>query len=247
MPTERPISVAAVDAEAPDNRRLRIGGFVPFSTTDYPDQLAAVVFCQGCPWRCVYCHNPHLIPAGAPGKYTWSDLLRFLSERRGLLDAVVFSGGEPTLQSALPDAMRQVRSMGFRIGLHTGGMYPKRLAEILPLLDWIGLDVKAPQAAYDRITSVAGSGRAVFESLAQVIASGVNYELRCTWHPDLLSVADLENMTDQLARTDADRLVIQVYRAIGDVGAPAPIDADDMKQADFSYPAKRLQQFTVRE
>ena len=83
---------------------LRIGGFTPFTTTDYPGQLAAVVFCQGCPWRCAYCHNPHLLPVEGPESHAWPDLLRFLASRRGLLDAVVFSGGEPTLQGGLADA-----------------------------------------------------------------------------------------------------------------------------------------------
>lgn len=246
MPVER-LNPGASDAEARNDLRLRVGGFVPFSTTDYPDQLAAVVFLQGCPWRCLYCHNPHLIPASGPEHHTWADILRFLSRRRGLLDAVVFSGGEPTLQRPLLEAALQVKSMGFRIGLHTGGMYPKRLAKILPLLDWIGLDVKAPGDAYDRITGTVDSGHALFESLEQVVTSGVNYELRCTWHPDLLSAADLEKMTDQLIRTGADRLVIQVYRAIGTTSTLSPINTGDTNQANFSFLAKRLRQFEVRE
>ena len=85
---------------------LRVGGLVPLSTTDYPDHLSAVVFCQGCPWRCAYCHNPHLLPRRSDSEIAWPDVLAFLDRRRGLLDAVVFSGGEPTLQRALPDAMR---------------------------------------------------------------------------------------------------------------------------------------------
>ena len=76
----------------------------------------------------------------------------------GLLDAVVFSGGEPTLQAGLLDAMLEVRELGFKIGLHTAGMYPQRLAAILPLMDWVGMDVKAPFADYARITGTPGSG-----------------------------------------------------------------------------------------
>src|SRR5689334_15533531 len=111
---------------------LRIGGLTPLSTTDYPGQLAAVVFCQGCPWRCSYCHNPHLLSARAKHALGWDDVAAFLSRRRGLLDAVVFSGGEPLAQAALPDAMRQTKAMGYRIGLHTGGAYPPRLVAVLP-------------------------------------------------------------------------------------------------------------------
>ena len=138
--------------------KLRIGGFVPFTATDYPDHLAAVVFCQGCPWRCVYCHNPHLLPARGEAQHPWVSIAAFLETRRGLLDAVVFSGGEPTFQDALPAAMRSVRDMGFKVGLHTAGIYPRKLAAVLPLVDWIGIDVKAPFESYERVTGVSKSG-----------------------------------------------------------------------------------------
>src|SRR5690242_19840999 len=128
---------------------LNIGGFVPFSATDYPDHLCAVVFCQGCPWRCGYCHNAHLQAAAARTSIRWQDVLVFLGTRRGLLDAVVFSGGEPTMQRALPDAMREVKAQGFKVGLHTAGIYPRKLAMLLPLVDWTGLDVKAPFDRYE--------------------------------------------------------------------------------------------------
>ena len=106
--------------------------------------LAAVVFCQGCPWRCGYCHNPGLIPPQGEHEVRWESVLEFLQRRRDLLDGVVFSGGEPTLQSGLDDAIRDVRALGFKIGLHTGGMYPQRLESILQRVDWVGMDVKAP-------------------------------------------------------------------------------------------------------
>ncbi|MCP2937978.1 radical SAM protein, partial [Salmonella enterica subsp. enterica serovar Typhimurium] len=77
--------------------------------------------------RCTYCHNPHLLPARSAAGLRWEDVLRFLSGRRGLLDGVVFSGGEPTTQAALPDALRAVRELGFAVGLHTAGMHPRRL------------------------------------------------------------------------------------------------------------------------
>jgi hypothetical protein len=115
---------------------LRVGGFEPYSSTDYPDALAAVVFCQGCPWRCGYCHNPHLIAAHADEELDFGRILAWLASRRGLLDAVVFSGGEPTAQPGLSAAIDAVRALGFAVGLHTGGAYPRRLAEVLPKIDW---------------------------------------------------------------------------------------------------------------
>ena len=103
---------------------LRIGGVVPFTTTDFPGKLAAVLFLQGCPWRCGYCHNPHLHAARGRREHGWEETLRWIGRRRGLLDAIVFSGGEPTSQKMLATAMRTIREMGFAVGLHSGGAYP---------------------------------------------------------------------------------------------------------------------------
>jgi pyruvate formate lyase activating enzyme len=208
---------------------LRVGGFTPLSTSDWPGMLAAVVFCQGCPWRCRYCHNPDLIPRQGTVEVEWTDVIGVLRRRQGLLDGVVFSGGEPTLQAGLASAMREVRDLGFRIGLHTAGIYPERLEQVLPLVDWVGLDIKAPDAAYERITGVPDSGERAQQSLAQVLAAGVEYEIRTTVHPILLTEADVAAVTAQLASQGVKRHVIQAFRSQGcrDAGllATAPANA----------------------
>ncbi len=187
----------------------------PLSTTDYPGTLAAVLFCQGCSWRCVYCHNPHLIPVDAAPERGWGEALDFLRRRVGLLDAVVFSGGEPTLQDGLADAMRDVRRLGFQIGLHTAGSYPERLAEVLPLLDWVGLDVKASFQRYEVVNGVAGSGAKVQESLSLIVESGVEHECRTTVHPTLFTEAELAALSQSLFALGARRHVLQAFRAAG--------------------------------
>lgn len=194
---------------------LRVGGLTPLSSSDWPGMLAAVVFCQGCPWRCGYCHNPGLIPPRGEHEVPWPDVMDFLRRRQGLLDGVVFSGGEPTLQAALPDAMREVRALGFRIGLHTGGAYPRRLASVLPLLDWVGLDAKAPFTDYERITGVAGSGAAALASLEHVLASGVDHEIRTTVHPSLLADAEVVSLARDLSAHGIQRHVTQAFRSQG--------------------------------
>lgn len=151
----------------------------------------------GCPWRCGYCHNPHLLPARGANQIDWSDVLSFLKSRRGLLDGVVFSGGEPTLQRALPRAMATIRELGFRIGLHTGGAYPELLADVLPWIDWVGFDVKAAFNEYAHITGVSNSGAKAKDSLQRILASGVAYEVRTTVHSALLD-------DDALSRLHAD-------------------------------------------
>jgi len=155
---------------------LRIGGLTRLSATDFPGRLAAVVFCQGCAWRCGYCHNPHLLPRRSSGAIPWHEVLAFLERRRGLLDAVVFSGGEPTLQPSLRQAMEAVKRMGYLIGLHTAGIVPRRLEEVLPLVDWVGMDVKAPFDEHERVTGVRGSGRRAKQSRDLILESGVACE-----------------------------------------------------------------------
>jgi len=155
---------------------LRVGGLTPLSASDYPDRLAAVVFCQGCAWRCTYCHNSHLLPRKGNAEIPWTQVLSFLQRRRGLLDAVVFSGGEPTLQRSLPEAIREVKALGYLIGLHTAGIVPRMLARVLPLVDWVGMDLKAGWQDHAGVTRVAGSGERARRSRELILASGVACE-----------------------------------------------------------------------
>ena len=195
--------------------QLKVGGYTPFSATEYPGLLSAVVFVQGCPWRCGYCHNPHLQPRTSAAALSWTALLDTLEKRSGLLDAVVFCGGEPTMDPGLGQAMREVRDMGFRIGLETAGIYPARLREVLPLVDWVGIDVKAPFQHYAGITGVTGNGKPVRDSLAAILASGVDYECRTTVHPAQLPPALLLELAQSLADMGVRRYVLQQFRATG--------------------------------
>jgi pyruvate formate lyase activating enzyme len=215
MISKRNERTAAPDTDSLQNPGvacLRIGGLTPLTSIDFPGRLAAVLYCQGCPWRCSYCHNPELLDAGAPTTQSWAQVLAFLQRRRGLLDGVVFSGGEPTLQAALPAALAQVRALGFETALHSGGMYPQRLGDLLPLLDWVGLDIKGPLPQHDAITGVPGSGLRARESLALLLASGVAYECRTTWHAGLFSADALLGLADELAALGVTHWALQQFR-----------------------------------
>jgi pyruvate formate lyase activating enzyme len=206
---------AAVDVAGVAPPPLRVGGLVPFSTTDWPGTIAAVVFAQGCPWRCRYCHNPHLIPTEGPEVHDWPGIVAWLEGRRGLLEAVVFSGGEPTAQIALEAALRDARTLGFRTGLHTGGMFPRRMPSLLPLLDWVGLDVKAPSGLYPDVTGVQGSGLGAFVTLELVRQAGIAHEIRTTVHPSLTPADALEKLAAELAAVEVRDWVLQPFRAAG--------------------------------
>lgn len=195
---------------------LRVGGFVPFTTVDFPGRLSAVVFCQGCPWRCRYCHNPHLQPWHGEVPWSWGRIREDLHDRRGFLEAVVFSGGEPTAQPGLLAAVQEVRELGFAVGLHTAGIFPERLEDVLPWVDWVGLDIKAPfDHRYDAVTMRPQSARPVVEALERILAAGVAVEVRTTVHPALLGRQDLDDLARGLASRGCRAPTLQGFRPGG--------------------------------
>jgi pyruvate formate lyase activating enzyme len=193
--------------------RLNIGGLIPFTTIDFPNHLAAVVFLQGCSWRCSYCHNPHLLEVRKDGN-DWEVLRSFLESRRGFLDGVVLSGGEPLLQSGLADAIASIKEMGFKVALHTAGANPRKLEQYLPMLDWIGLDIKTSFENYSQITKIAGSGDKAKESLALVVESGVDYEVRTTVDPIFFTRNTVLELAKILVAEGVTHYALQECRAV---------------------------------
>lgn len=196
-------------------RSLKVGGITPYSTHDYPGRPAAIVFVQGCPWQCGYCHNPHLQLRLPKAPLVWPRVLQLLEQRVGIIQAVLFSGGEPTYDPMLPEAIRDVHALGLRAGMHTGGAYPERLAAVLPMLDWVVLDVKAPFARYEKVTGVEGSGEAVRESAKAVLSASVPHEFRTTVHPSLLDEADIAEIAQDLTALNVQNLTLQAFRPQG--------------------------------
>jgi len=224
-----------------------VGGLTPLTTIDYPGELAAVLFLQGCPWRCGYCQNAGLLARKSADTLAWADVLALLEKRRELLDAVVFSGGEPTLQAGLEIAIRQVKAMGFRIGLHTAGIYPERLHKILPLLDWVGMDIKAAAQDYAGITGARNSAQRAWKSARLIIDSGIAYEFRTTVHPDMLNQQQLDQLTDELCSLGADNLVIQDCRT-GSCLDPSRqhLQSERLTTAMYQQLGAKFSQFSLR-
>lgn len=228
---------------------LKVGGVTPLTITDYPGKLAAVVFVQGCPWSCAYCHNTHLQPRLQKSPLQWQRVFNLLKKQSGIIDAVVFSGGEPVLDPCLPDAIADVKSLGHEVGLHSSGAYPRQLAALLPRVDWVGLDIKAPFDRYGDVTGVEGSGEAARESLQRLLASGVPHEVRTTVHPNLLAEDDLASLAGTLHDMGVRNYALQLFRPQGCRNRP-------LKAAALAgYPGKDLLQrldalfpnFTVRQ
>lgn len=201
-----------VALSVPDLNDICVAGITPFTSIDFPGRLAGVFYLQGCPWRCRYCYNTEFWPMPPSGqKIPLEKILHFLDSRRGQLDGIVFSGGEPTIHERLPVWMKAVKAMGFEIGLHTGGMVPGQLAQVLPLCHWVGLDIKAPFGLYEKVTQVAGSGDAVRRSAELVLASGVDHEFRTTVHSAILSESDILGMARELASMGCKRYSLQMF------------------------------------
>lgn len=192
---------------------VAVAGVTPLTTVDYPDRLAAGLFLPGCPWRCPYCHNPALQRVDTRSDWPWPRVRQFLMERRGFIEAIVFSGGEPTMHLGLPEALQEVRRMGYLTGLHTAGIYPDRLTAVLALLDWVGMDVKAPfDGRYIQVTGDETSVTKVQASLAALAASGVPYQLRTTIDGCVCGDTDYAELCRELSDRNVPQPVRQVAR-----------------------------------
>ncbi|MBR1648036.1 MAG: anaerobic ribonucleoside-triphosphate reductase activating protein [Alphaproteobacteria bacterium] len=197
---------------------IKVGGVETFSTVDFPDKIAAVIFMQGCPWRCPFCHNAVLQDTDCDSGFIWEKFVEFLQTRRKILDGVVFSGGEPLMQNGLESAIREVKDLGFLIGLHTGGYRPQHLKKVLPLIDWVGFDIKAllEENKYGRAIGCFSQTylMKVRESLQILLESGVDFECRTTCDPRILSIKDIKDIAEELSRIGVKKYFLQKYRPV---------------------------------
>ncbi len=174
---------------------IRIHGLQKLSMVDYPGKIAATVFTGGCNLRCPFCHNALLVTrlSESPQLDT-GEVLQFLQKRRGLLDGVVLSGGEPLIQNGVVEFLRAVRDMGFSIKLDTNGCYPDALADILDrhLADYVAMDIKNTPEKYPLTTGLQNFDMAPIQASLDILKAGsVDYEFRTTVVRELHSVADI--------------------------------------------------------
>ena len=190
-------------------REVQIGGLVSFTTIDYPGRLAAVLFLVGCPLRCAYCSNPHLL-SPSDGEYDPNRVFDWLKSRVGKLEAVVFSGGEALMQGDVAiEYMRRVKELGFNIGLHTNGFYPETLARAADVVDWIGLDFKATREKYPDLTKQHIAYDNMIRSLDTWIETGKDFAVRVTCDPRFVTKDDLLEIAEILRERGVKNLAIQ--------------------------------------
>ncbi|MDP8264777.1 MAG: anaerobic ribonucleoside-triphosphate reductase activating protein [Candidatus Aceula lacicola] len=213
---------------------LRIGGFQKFSLIDFPGKMAAVVFTQGCDFRCPFCHNPDLV---LPEKFSEpileQEILEFLEKRQDQLQGVVVTGGEPTIQGDLKAFLKKVKDLGFFVKLDTNGNNPEVLDDLIKekLIDYVAMDVKAPLEKYSDVTGVQIDQSKIKESIDLILNSGIDYQFRTTVVKPFLSDQDLSNIASFLQ--GAKRYILQPFSAKGDILDASLLDVGHYTSDEF--------------
>jgi pyruvate formate lyase activating enzyme len=190
---------------------MKIAGWHRCSLIDYPGKVAATLFTQGCNLRCPFCHNGPLWDSRGEDAVAEGEIFAFLEGRKGLLEGVVITGGEPTLQPDLANFLRRVRELGFAAKLDTNGCLPNVLKNLLAnrLLDFVAMDVKHVPRRYAEACGCPVSLRAVRQSLGLLRESGLDYELRSTVVPGIHTLEELPGLLELVA--GAPRFTLQNF------------------------------------
>jgi pyruvate formate lyase activating enzyme len=191
---------------------MKFAGWQRSSLIDFPGKISTVLFTEGCPFRCSFCHNPALVLPILFNKTSISEeeVYSFLERRKGKIDGVVISGGEPTIHPTLTDFICKVRAMGFSIKLDTNGIRPDIIKSLLPFVDYWAMDVKAPLESYQKVVGVAIDPSLIAQSISLLMQHAPQYEFRTTVVPSLHTPEDIEKLAQQI--TGAKKYVLQQFR-----------------------------------
>lgn len=170
---------------------MRLGGLQKTSLIDYPGKVCAIVFTIGCNFHCPYCHNPELVDETA-AELSEDDFFAFLESRRGLLDGVTITGGEPTLHNDLIPFINKIKQLGFLVKLDSNGTRPSMLRHLIDhqLVDYVAMDIKAPLRKYELTVARPVDLEHIAESIALLLEDRVPYEFRTTVVKSLLPPED---------------------------------------------------------
>jgi pyruvate formate lyase activating enzyme len=216
-----------------------IAGLQNLSLVDFPGHLAAAVFLQGCNFRCGYCQNPDLI---RPDRTFISEeeeqrIFEYLEHRKGMVEGVVVTGGEPTVHDDLCGFIRRIRDMGFKVKLDTNGARPVILENCLKeyLLEYLAVDIKTSPGRYDLVSADSGVEKAVRESVMLTMLSCIPYEFRVTCVPGLVEEPDIREIAELVK--GAKKICLQQFR---------PAVTYDREFQDISpHPPRRIEEFAA--
>ena len=198
---------------------MNIRGIQKFSLIDYPGKISCVLFVGDCNCRCPYCHNPCLVfdPESQPG-ISEEEVFTFLEKRRGKLDGVVISGGEPSLRRNLAAFAGKIKEMGFLVKLDTNGSNPEQVIEYIKegLIDALGIDYKAPSSMYNEVTlsNIPDFAERVHRIISFAVEENVFVDIRTTIHKKLLSYHDLQIMRKELSGVGQKKWVLQQFNPV---------------------------------
>ena len=189
-----------------------IGGFQKLTLVDYPGHTACIVFTQGCNFKCPFCHNSDLISCNNSNKIDEQVLFDYLDKRKGLIDGVCISGGEPLLQKDIELFIKKIKEKGYKIKLDTNGSNPSLLKELLDegYLDYVAMDIKNSFTKYDLTTGIKTNIEKIKESINILKSSTIDYEFRTTIAKELHTLDDLKNILEYIGSNV--KFYIQNYR-----------------------------------
>lgn len=178
---------------------MKIKGFIKTTFIEYPGKIASMIFLPGCNFRCSFCFNPELIfESDKIEDVNEKEVFDFLEKQKKWIDAVVISGGEPTLQKDLIDFIKKIKKLGVLVRIYTNGSNPEVLKKLVEekLIDSIAMDIKAPltEKKYEKITNTKEFLKNVKDSISLIMNSGLDYEFRTTIVPSLHSDEDIEEI-----------------------------------------------------
>ena len=194
---------------------MKIGGYQKLTLIDYPGKIATTVFTIGCSFKCPFCHNPELVIKSEflPWEGVEEEFFEHLEKRKGKLDGVCITGGEPTIQPDIIDFIKKIKDMGYLMKLDTNGTNPDVLQKLydLKLLDFVATDIKNAPDRYDDTVGLRANMEKVKKSVAMIMSSGVPYEFRTTVVPGIHSEEDFDAVADWI--DGADAYYLQEYRS----------------------------------
>lgn len=171
---------------------MQIGGFQKTSLLDYPDTISAIIWTVGCNFNCPFCYNPQLVKKKTES-ISEEEVLSFLKKRKGLIEGLSISGGEPLLQNDIVDFTKKVKKLGYLVKIDTNGTFPDRLKELIEkkLVDYVAMDVKAPKKKYGQLTGVKTDIKKIERSIDIIKHAAPDYEFKTTFVPRFLKKEDI--------------------------------------------------------
>ena len=222
--------------------RFVIGGIQKTSLLDYPDKISAIVFTQGCNFRCGYCHNPQLLKS-ENGIYDVDAFFDFLKKRQGKLDGVVVTGGEATLQPDLKLFIQKIKELGFLVKLDTNGTNPEILKELIDekLIDYVAMDIKAPLEKYQHVTNSKIDTSKIEESIKIIMNSDIDYEFRTTILPSQIKIEDFDSIAKLIK--GAKRYYLQKFVVQSEILDPTLKEEKNYTDEEFKLIKEKLRSY----